>query len=112
MPNARHLRVPSYRHHRPSGQAVVTLDGRDFYLGPWNSHASKDNYDRLIDATETFQHQIDISGLMLILRRGPAAKRSKQAVSELRMLQHDPAEFHAEMFWRHERSLKEWKGKK
>ena len=48
MSDARKLRVPSYRHHKPSGQAVVTLDGRDFYLGPWNSTASKAEYDRLI----------------------------------------------------------------
>lgn len=41
-------RVPSYRLHRPSGQAVVTLSDRDHYLGPWNTAASKDEYDRLI----------------------------------------------------------------
>ncbi len=26
--------VPKYRKHRATGQAVVTLNGRDFYLGP------------------------------------------------------------------------------
>jgi hypothetical protein len=31
-----------------SGQAVVTLDGRDFYLGPSGSVASRAEYDRLI----------------------------------------------------------------
>ena len=41
-------RVPSYRHHRPSGQGVVTLNGRDFYLGTWNTKASRAEYDRLI----------------------------------------------------------------
>lgn len=40
--------VPSYRHHKPSGKAVVTLNGRDFYLGPWQSTESKSEYDRLI----------------------------------------------------------------
>jgi integrase len=40
-------RVPSYRHHRPSGQAVVTLDGRDFYLGKWNTKPSLSEYERL-----------------------------------------------------------------
>jgi hypothetical protein len=34
-------RVPSYLHHRPSGQAVVTLNGRDFYPGPWNTDLSR-----------------------------------------------------------------------
>jgi integrase len=39
--------VPSYRRHKSTGQAVVTLSGRDFYLGPWNSAASKQQYRRL-----------------------------------------------------------------
>ena len=40
--------VPKYRLHRASGQAVVTIQGRDFYLGPWKSKASRVEYDRLI----------------------------------------------------------------
>jgi integrase len=41
-------RNPSYRRHRASGQAIVTLNGKDFYLGPWRSAASKAEYDRLM----------------------------------------------------------------
>src|SRR5262245_48928564 len=41
-------RPPSYRLHRPSGQAVVTLDNRDHYLGPHGSTASRREYDRLV----------------------------------------------------------------
>jgi len=40
--------LPAYRHHRPSGRAVVTVSDRDFYLGPWNSNVSRAEYDRLI----------------------------------------------------------------
>lgn len=40
--------VPKYRHHKRSGQAVVTLRGRDVYLGPYNTKASKLEYDRAI----------------------------------------------------------------
>ena len=40
--------LPKYRRHKPSGQAVVTLAGKDFYLGPYNTKASKTEYDRLI----------------------------------------------------------------
>jgi hypothetical protein len=40
--------VPAYRLHRASGQAVVTLNGVDHYLGRWNSPESKAEYDRLI----------------------------------------------------------------
>ncbi len=39
---------PTYRKHRATGQAVVTLDGRDFYLGPHGTKASRAEYDRLI----------------------------------------------------------------
>jgi integrase len=41
-------RTPSYRHHKPSGQAVVTLDGRDFYLGRYGTAESRAEYDRMI----------------------------------------------------------------
>ena len=40
--------VPKYRKHKASGKAVVTINGKDFYLGPYNSKASKIEYDRLI----------------------------------------------------------------
>ena len=40
--------VPKYRRHKQSGQAIVTLNGRDYLLGPWNTKASKIKYDRLI----------------------------------------------------------------
>jgi integrase len=45
---ARSSRVPSYRHHKPSGQAVVTLGGKDHYLGRHGSAESRAEYDRLI----------------------------------------------------------------
>lgn len=40
--------APKYRHHRASGQALVTLSGVDHYLGPHGSRASKREYDRLV----------------------------------------------------------------
>lgn len=40
--------VPKYRKHRASGQAVFTLDGFDFYLGPHGSEVSVREYDRLV----------------------------------------------------------------
>lgn len=39
--------VPSYRKHR-SGQARVTINGRDYYLGPHGSKSSRREYDRLV----------------------------------------------------------------
>lgn len=40
--------VPKYRKHRASGQAVVTIAGRDHYLGPYGTKVSRLEYDRLI----------------------------------------------------------------
>src|SRR4051794_36840631 len=41
-------RNPSYRRHKPSGQAVVTLNGEDVYLGTFGSAGSRREYDRVI----------------------------------------------------------------
>ena len=48
MPNANPNRTPSYRKHKATGQAVVTLNGKDHYLGNFGTKRSKDAYDRLI----------------------------------------------------------------
>jgi len=40
--------LPKYRKHRASGQAVVTINGRDHYLGPHTTRASHREYDRVI----------------------------------------------------------------
>src|SRR5262245_16405890 len=29
------IRIPSLRRHKPSAQGVVTINGKDIYLGPW-----------------------------------------------------------------------------
>ena len=42
------VRTHSYRHHKPSNQAVMTLDGRDFYLGRHGTPKSRAEYDRLL----------------------------------------------------------------
>lgn len=47
MPKLR-TSLPKYQRHRASGQAVVTLYGRDFYLGPYGTKGSRAEYDRLV----------------------------------------------------------------
>jgi hypothetical protein len=42
------VRTPSYRLHKPSGQAVVTFSGKDHYLGRFGSPESREAYDRLV----------------------------------------------------------------
>jgi integrase len=47
MPRLVH-KLPSYRLHTPSGRAVVTLGGKDVYLGPHGTDLSKAEYDRVV----------------------------------------------------------------
>eukprot|EP00456_Euglypha_rotunda_P083128 TRINITY_DN8221_c0_g1_i9.p1 TRINITY_DN8221_c0_g1~~TRINITY_DN8221_c0_g1_i9.p1 ORF type:complete len:118 (-),score=6.71 TRINITY_DN8221_c0_g1_i9:337-690(-) len=42
------IRIPSYRLRKPSGRAVVTISGRDHYLGPFGSVQSRQLYGKLI----------------------------------------------------------------
>ncbi len=39
---------PAYRLHKRTGQAVISLDGKDHYLGPHGFKASREAYDELI----------------------------------------------------------------
>jgi len=41
-------RVPAYRLHKARGSAVVTIEGRDIYLGPYGSPESRARYSRLV----------------------------------------------------------------
>jgi hypothetical protein len=48
MSNVLASRTPSYRLHKATGQAVVTLNGRDIYLGRYDTQESQRAYDALI----------------------------------------------------------------
>jgi hypothetical protein len=39
--------VPAYRKHSKGGSRV-TINGRDYLLGPWNSNTSIREFDRII----------------------------------------------------------------
>lgn len=43
-----HSRIPQYRLHKSSGQAVVVLAGKSIYLGLFNSPESRIRYDRVL----------------------------------------------------------------
>ena len=47
MPVKNH--IPSYRHHRSSGQAIVTINGKDLYLGKYKLPESRTEYQRVIN---------------------------------------------------------------
>lgn len=48
MAASRPPKVPSYRLHKPSGQAVVTLNGCDHYLGVHGTEESNTRYRRIV----------------------------------------------------------------
>ena len=48
MPRHKKGTVPSYRHHKARNLAVVTIDGKDFYLGPYGSRESHRRYEALV----------------------------------------------------------------
>jgi integrase len=48
MPRLSQTRVPSYRLHKQSGQAIVTLSGRDVCLGKFGTDDSREKYNRLV----------------------------------------------------------------
>ena len=40
--------VPSYLLHKPTGQARVRVDGRDYYLGPYGSEESRIKFGEIV----------------------------------------------------------------
>jgi integrase len=46
--NSRPRKVPSYCHHKATGQAVVQIDGKDYYLGKYGSSESFEKYQRTL----------------------------------------------------------------
>jgi integrase len=46
MPRQNH--IPKLRHHKPSGRAVCTLNGKDCYCGLWDTPEARQRYDELI----------------------------------------------------------------
>jgi hypothetical protein len=74
------LRDPSYRLHKSSGRAVVTIDGRDIYLGKHDTAESRAEYHRLIAEWHTNGRRLP----------APATDGSDLTVNELlvRYLEH------------------------
>ena len=56
-------KVPSYRLHKATGQAVVTLNGRDIYLGAHNSAESREAYQAALNEWLASHRQRPSSGL-------------------------------------------------
>lgn len=48
MPRRTPTDVPKLCHHKHTGQAVVRVEGRDYYLGPHGADETREHYDRFI----------------------------------------------------------------
>ena len=48
MPRTKAGTVPKLQHHKATGQARVTINGRDYYCGRWGSKAAIAKYHRLL----------------------------------------------------------------
>jgi hypothetical protein len=79
--------VPKYRKHKQSGQAIITLNGRDYLLGPHGTRASKIEYDRLIG--EWLQHGRQLQGSYCRVRVYSAVSAGQQAAGENDSRQHE-----------------------
>jgi integrase len=68
-------KLPSYRLHKASGQAVITLNGRDMYLGLHGSAESKAQYDRIVAEWLANHRQHMVNSMLGVM--------SENAVSDL-----------------------------
>jgi integrase len=67
-------KVPSYCLHKGTGQAVVRINGRDFYLGKYGSAKSHEAYQRIVAA-----HLADVHGNCGVACAAPAVVPSRSA---------------------------------
>ncbi|QDV33444.1 tyrosine-type recombinase/integrase [Tautonia plasticadhaerens] len=70
-------RLPKYRHYKPKNLAVVRIEGKDHYLGPYCSEESREKYRRLVAAWLAGLPRGDEG------RRGPQPPASDLAIVEL-----------------------------
>ena len=61
-------KIPSYCRHKATGQAYVTIDGREQYLGKYGSPESQEKHARVV--AERVQHQEDVPVSMVTLTVG------------------------------------------
>ena len=55
-------KVPSYRLHKATGQAVITLTGPDIYLGAQHSAERREPYEAALNEWLASHHQRPSSG--------------------------------------------------
>lgn len=71
-------RIPKLCQHKASGRALVTLNGKDFYLGAWGSPEAPEEYNRLIA-----EWLANGRCLPRVLRPGQSGTSSDPTINEL-----------------------------
>ena len=75
--------IPSYAHHRPSGQARVRIDGRDHYLGPYGSEESKAEYEKIVRKLLTDRTAAELAARVQVSTDLTVAERAIEAALAL-----------------------------
>ncbi len=65
MPKLAENKVPGYCHHKAKNLAYVCLDGRDIYLGKWNSPESKAEYNRRVGEWQAAGRRLPVDPLSI-----------------------------------------------
>lgn len=63
---------PKYRHHKRSGQAVVTINSHDIYLGPYGTAESRELYAKLLSGAVT-PDQLKRKTVTTVVKEQPTA---------------------------------------
>jgi hypothetical protein len=79
-PGSKSPRVPSYREHKPSGQARVIIQGKHFYLGEYGTPESWEMYQRLVAERLGIQAPVMPIGSSVADRRGLRTRRLMRPV--------------------------------
>jgi hypothetical protein len=77
-------KIPTYRLHKATQQAVVTIAKHDYYLGKYGTKESHDQYNALVNKWQTVKGELTATALRKALRgRSSRATAKKDAISLL-----------------------------
>ena len=80
---------PGYWHHKPSGQAYVRIDGKDHYLGAYDSPESRDHYEAIIvewtlsQSSDRYTLRVDELALKYLQHAKKHYRKNGQETSEV-----------------------------
>ena len=78
------VKIPAYRHHKGSGQALVQINGARRYLGKYDSEKSQERYRRLV--AELLATPIAVPEAGEAIDLAPLRRRTPDPPDHLRLL--------------------------